>query len=91
MEKLPDKGAKILRLCDQVKTELQRRDDQEKLCGELAKLTVDENKSALDRLEWTGDFKTDSTDVPGEEDDTNLFRILATHSSTEVSKQKNIK
>lgn len=74
-----------------MKAEIQRRNNQEELCGELAKLTVNDSKRALDRLEWTGEYKVDSEGIPVEEDDTNLFRILATHSSTEVSKHKNIK
>jgi len=89
--KLPDKGEKILKFFEEVKVELQRRNNQENLCVELAKLNVNENTNALERLEWTGDYRTDPQDSAVEDNDTDLLRILATHSGTGLSRQKNIK
>lgn len=92
MEKLPDKGLKIKNFTEQAKCELKKRDDQEKLCELLKNLNVNESKNALDKLEWTDkyDLEKELKEITGE-NETDPFKILITHSSSSVSREKQIK
>ncbi len=87
---LPDKGQKITNFLERVKCELRKRDEHDKLCGLLASLNVNESKDALDRLEWTGKYNTEKKETE-DEDDVDPLRILATHSGTSLSKEKQTK
>lgn len=91
LDKLPDKGEKVLRFKKEIELELERRDKTEDISDVLTRLTIKENK--VDILEWG---EKDS-DVPEEkdprngetnEDERNPFAILATHSGTTYNQKK---
>lgn len=82
VDSLPDKGDKIRNFCAQLKVELDKRRDYEKLCKDMSLLNVD--KDQLDALEWTGKhgpyIKQTSSQLRINDDDEDVLKMLVSHS-----------
>ncbi|KAF6205237.1 hypothetical protein GE061_019404 [Apolygus lucorum] len=84
LQRLPDKGAKILNYTKEVEDELEKREKEYDISDALAGLTLKQ----LDRLEWTRDKEREEPVEIEEKDDTNPFKILATHSGAGFHKKE---
>uniref|UniRef100_A0A146M9V5 Uncharacterized protein n=1 Tax=Lygus hesperus TaxID=30085 RepID=A0A146M9V5_LYGHE len=85
LQRLPDKGAKILNYTKEVEDELKKRDKECDISDALAGLTLKD----LDRLEWNrGDKECEEPTEGDEKDETNPFKILATHSGAGFHKKE---
>lgn len=73
-----------------VEEELRKREEHENLCGLIASLNVTDSKNTVDLIEWTGKSDAESNAELDGDTETNPLQILATHSSTDASKQINV-
>uniref|UniRef100_A0A069DSF7 Uncharacterized protein n=1 Tax=Panstrongylus megistus TaxID=65343 RepID=A0A069DSF7_9HEMI len=89
LEKLEDKGAKIIRTKKQIEDELEKRvNASTNLCEVMAGLKL--SASQINALEWTQNTEELSREKFKEEEkesEDNPFKILATHSGTVFSKR----
>uniref|UniRef100_A0A0V0G968 Putative dna-directed rna polymerase ii subunit grinl1a-like protein n=1 Tax=Triatoma dimidiata TaxID=72491 RepID=A0A0V0G968_TRIDM len=89
VEKLKDKGAKIIRTKKQIEDELEKRvNASTNLCEVMAGLKL--STSQINALEWTQNTKELNREKFKEEEkesEKNPFKILATHSGTVFSKR----
>ncbi|XP_075227226.1 RNA polymerase II subunit M [Lycorma delicatula] len=95
IKKLADNGEKIINYKKQLEEELRKREKSEELSNMLLKLNIN-GKEALDKLEWTGNCNPgQSKSVICEHDDddgseqTDVLKIIATHSGTGFNKKIN--
>lgn len=87
VEKLKDKGAKIIRTKKQIEDELEKRvNASTNLCEVMAGLKL--STSQINALEWTQNTEELNREkFEEEESEKNPFKILATHSGTVFSKR----
>lgn len=87
IKKLPDRGERIRDLKDRLENELKRRHDLLDVCQVMSGLTVN-GKNLSEKLEWCGESRDDQLEAvkngdhhsSGSEDESDLIKILATHS-----------
>lgn len=90
VEKLRDKGAKIIRIKKQIEAELEKRNhaNNTNLSEVMAGLSL--STSQINALEWTRNpdqMKKDRFTEEKKDSEENPFQILATHSGTVFSKK----
>ncbi|XP_050525861.1 uncharacterized protein LOC126896811 [Daktulosphaira vitifoliae] len=80
LDTLPDKGEKVKNFCSQIKVELEKRYEHDKLCEDLSELNI--GKDQLDTLEWSSKHEpySQQTNSKKNVDDTDVLRILTSHS-----------
>lgn len=97
INKLADKGEKVVKLKNEIEKELKKRDESEKLSALMERLSVN-GKDGLDALEWTGNCAPGYTTVRDEskeinvesddDDDLDPLKILVSHSGAGFHKKQ---